>query len=505
MTIAAAAASARRRPGTACVIVLIALGTGLAATSSARTATFGSAQPPFGNCLEPPEVDPSIPSDAAAATQADMNCFAWQQFIALNWPADLSTCSADTSLGPDGFGEPTDMAPVVWETYKLPEEVFLEKAAEPDPWCDSGGAASETKPLDDVTPFDPSLEFDLREFKQVAPPTAWVTSQGGFVTFVEIKMNEDEFEYIVDEKLYDADNQASVAESEGINFPAGQDGNVGSIELKASWVELPDESLYPFFKTRQATLHYPGEPARTGVVGLVGLHIIHKTNLAPQFVWATFEHKWNAPNADDLPDPSASPYTYYNPDCDPATDHFRCQTNDPPAPTTDPIDAPNQVVRSYAIPSETNNDVVDLNADVSKLIRQANTNSVFQNYELVNVLWPTKPQAIGRGATAPLPSGEPAPTDQPVANTTLETYAQGATCLTCHVNAEIAGDETVTLDGTRDGDGADYAADYSFLLHHAKSADGTGLGTVLTLVGAGAAAAAAGTAVVIRRRRRTAG
>jgi hypothetical protein len=108
---------------------------------------------------------------------------------------------------------------------------------------------------------------------------------------------------------------------------------------------------------------------------------------------------------------------------------------------------------------------------------------------------------------APLPSGEPKPTDQPVANTTLETYVQDATCLDCHVSAPIAASDYVPTQCTKhSGNTVDYAADYSFLLHHACSPAATGMSTPLTWVAVSAAAAAAGaTAAAVRaRRRRTA-
>jgi hypothetical protein len=49
----------------------------------------------------------------------------------------------------------------------------------------------------------------------------------------------------------------------------------------------------------------------------------------------------------------------------------------------------------------------------------------------------------------------PDPSALPVANTTMETYVQNLTCLSCHVHAQIAGGR--------------YASDFSFVLGKAQS------------------------------------
>ena len=87
-------------------------------------------------CFGSPTVTSTIPSDMAGLTnQNDANCFAWQQFIALNWPANPTTCAADTSVGPAQFGSPGSTATVVWETYKESTEIFQPHATPPADWC----------------------------------------------------------------------------------------------------------------------------------------------------------------------------------------------------------------------------------------------------------------------------------------------------------------------------------------------------------------------------------
>jgi hypothetical protein len=80
------------------------------------------------------------------------------------------------------------------------------------------------------------------------------------------------------------------------------------------------------------------------------------------------------------------------------------------------------------------------NLTVWKAITGSYPSSVFQYYQLVDVLWstastqdPTKPQQVPLNP-ASLTSGNPGM----VANTTLETYVQSMQCTGCHRYANIA-------------------------------------------------------------------
>jgi hypothetical protein len=182
-------------------------------------------------------------------------------------------------------------------------------------------------------------------------------------------------------------------------------------------------------------------------VGLVGLHIIHKTAKGQQFIWATFEHVNNAPSTTDLKNNLKPWYTFYNAQCDPNTDHYQCQPNAQVSPTlyfphlpNDSYKDPIQVVRTTPISTTSSNNIVGLNQYVWAQINKANPNSVFLNYQLVNVLWANNNTKIQPGATVPLTKGDPQPNPgtRPVANTTMETYLQAKTCIDCHAYASIA-------------------------------------------------------------------
>jgi hypothetical protein len=104
-----------------------------------------------------------------------------------------------------------------------------------------------------------------------------------------------------------------------------------------------------------------------------------------------------------------------------------------------------QVIRENPISSTTFNDVAGLNQWVWNLLRTTNPNSVFLNYQLVDVLWANSPAVVSKASPAPLTAGNPLPNPaiHKVANTTIETYFQNTfTCLDCHTHAAIASPAT---------------------------------------------------------------
>jgi hypothetical protein len=95
-------------------------------------------------------------------------------------------------------------------------------------------------------------------------------------------------------------------------------------------------------------------------------------------------------------------------------------------------------------------------------IVQRYPNSVWQYYELVNVIWSTNPQP---DPTTPIPSPRQLnpqymqPTI-PVANSTMESYIQKTTCTGCHKGSTIA--------PTPSDNRPDTFADFSFAIGFAK-------------------------------------
>ena len=297
-------------------------------------------------CPSYTSLSPTIPLDMSPNnSQANANCFAWQEFIALNWAGNVSNCGADTTAQASTFGTQLDNSPKVWELYKQDTDIFLPGAAAPTAWCSQNEpvpakfrSLSIAQLRSAVSPVgghpkllsatskdadDPQVKLTQCAQAGASGPcgqSGWLTAQSRIMALYEIRVNEDEFSYIDSNGLYNAVTQQTFAQKPGVNFPDGTfGGNTGSIELKASWLELDDPSKWPSYKTSQAMVIYPGSTTpKLVTVGLVGLHIIHKTPHSPQFIWATFEHVNNAPSTSDISNNTLLPwYTFYNAACDP--------------------------------------------------------------------------------------------------------------------------------------------------------------------------------------------
>ncbi|MGK5048978.1 hypothetical protein ACQ4WP_24225 [Janthinobacterium sp. GB4P2] len=431
------------------------------------------------SCAASPVVSYDLPADAALPDQDNMNCLAWQEFIALNWrAAPGKNGQPDTSAPASAFGAPsaTGAGPAtVWETYALNTDVFRTGALTPLPFQAAGRhrmlqAAMRQPAAAGGGDSQNQLSGILQAFSH-----GWLTAQNGQLTYYEVRLNEEEYDYIVANRLYDANAQWRAAQSGvGIHLPDGSaSGSVGAIEVKAAWLPLTDTAQYSNYLTAQASITDPvSGDTRDVVVGLVGLHIMHKTQLGQQFVWATFEHVDNAPTMNAV---GGGPYTYYNTRCDPTTDKYQCAVNTAPACQGKGCDyaAPFQVVRQQPIDANT----VALNAATQSAIRAANPRSVMQYYQLVSTMWPSSSTTIRGAPLTPLTGGNPMPPTGTggLANVTLETYQQRIgdpspnphlsqpSCLACHTTASIS-KMGVPAGWSKP---TNYSSDYSFLFHMA--------------------------------------
>ncbi|MCW3847507.1 hypothetical protein OF829_09650 [Sphingomonas sp. LB-2] len=435
------------------------------------------------------------------ASEVGMDCFAWQSFIALNWKADPNNPGYPANVPAADFGLPTDQTPKVWETYLEAATVF------------GNGLKGQWKvkrpAVKTLTRISKTGDLDLSDVTQAGAGHHWLTNQRGEITYYEVMMNKDEYEFITEQKwdLTTAQGQLTCATQHGkvisdsfppptgplrggLTLPEGQfpgwddtdcEGNVkaygdhvGAMEIKASWTPLPEDgSLNSRYKTAIAMIEDPTTHSMKQVtVGLVGLHIARKRVANHQWVWATFEHIDNSPDegtnggvTDPVlpPNPNIVPrtaYTFFGADCDAKTNFYKCVHNAPPtwcapgAPgcTPSPYDATMQITRLNPVGSVANS----VTAWYWSLMPAA---SVFNYYRLINVQWPQTPgNPIGPKATVPLSMGNPMPkgaaggTSQILANTTLESFQQTSNaCMDCHVFAQIAPLPTPTPTGTPGG------------------------------------------------------
>lgn len=425
---------------------------------------------------------PTVPPDISSfANQSAADCFAWWEFVALNWPAG----AADG--GAAGFGDPMDMGPGAWETYISSNLLFQADGGAPPPWgtepavpsdCLSQagltGAPAKTRVLAATSKFE--TPFGPLDTAEAFPPPNWLGAQNGTNVWYEVRANQDEYNYMVGTGLYNAVNQSAwVADGGPIVLPKGCaptagetcDGGVpatGAIELKAAWMEAPDtndpsqRAKWSRYKLTQAVVVDPGtQKCRATTLALVGLHILHKTTHQPSWVWATFEHVDNAPYGDGGAPPPYG-YNFNNPSCAPIKVSapascvpdagqdgsvevtVGCTPNQPPpynlgpgcpGPKPTQVTRLNQIDPNYAAP---------INAKVQAWIQQNYPSSVWQYYQLVDVLWSTNPRPDPTTPVkAPQPPSSMISGNNPhIANTTMETYIQNQNCVYCHQNATIA-------------------------------------------------------------------
>jgi len=424
--------------------------------------------PPTFACLTPPRLEPVLPSEVSPLLDQDnVDCFAWQELIALGWPA--SPREPGTPDVGARFGAPGDARPFVFQTYRDVNDLFLPGARAPAPW--SARAVTDGAPpacardatIARAVAGGAPVLVDTAQAGVAAP--AWLTAQSGRPVYFEIRVNRDVFEYVRREGLYDARRQLAAVQpgGPGIALPAGPTayGHEGAIEIKSAWLELDDAGAAGRFATTTAALHEPArDRCRLARMGLVGLHISHKTPSAQQWTWATFEHEDNAPDRLEVERGAlAAAYTFYRPRCAPA-EARACRPNRKPAcedGACDPVSQPVAVVREIALAPE----VQRLNEAMAQRIADADPTSVWRHYRLIDVMWPASGEVVPPGREAPLTHGGAQPTA--LANVTMETYVQTGDarkgCLDCHAQASVA--PTVAAIAPT------WASDYSFIFQRA--------------------------------------
>src|SRR4051812_2549976 len=137
----------------------------------------------------------TLPTDLGSS-QVEVDCAAWQGFIALNWRADPNKPGyPDPSAPWSSFGTPRDTRPTVWESYLEAGAVFGPRLQ--GQWEAKRPAV---KTLRRTSKFG---RLDLTSIVQAGSGNHWVTNQRGDLTYYEIMMNRDEFLFITTQKGFD--------------------------------------------------------------------------------------------------------------------------------------------------------------------------------------------------------------------------------------------------------------------------------------------------------------
>ena len=416
-----------------------------------------AAQPPTFHCQEliRPH-DPDLPQikpifrSTTDLSENEFDCLAWQDLIYLVWPA-----KANERGVPDPNQKFGAAGPTVWESYRTADSVFLPEGRDPGPWQElqlmatlepslgqqvASGAVRHLTMTAKVS--RPVLTSILRNTAAFPPPILDGISQAGggslydlngYPVYYEIAMDRPQYEYIHQNKLYNAYQQATFARTHVINLPSGTKTDpLGAVEVKAAWKVLSDaERQSGRFHMVQALLGGSKTPV---TVGLVGFHAFIASG--QQGAWATFSQVDNAPMVRPA---TSGTFNFFNPQCTvPGTSQ--------PCPFNVKDADPGQVVQMArnAKVADALNTYMHYILQQCQAQQQCDTNP-WQYYNLIDVQWPKNPvplSSLKAPVSKPLPEGTPNVPEPGghFVNPVLETFLQkpGMSCLGCHQYAATA-------------------------------------------------------------------
>jgi hypothetical protein len=424
------------------------------AASESSTGDF----PPVPNVID--STCAVIPLDFnGTPEQSSADLYSWLTFIAINWPVDATTCTANANVSIlTGPQNPT------WLTYLSNDEVFVPSPQTPAGWCytpgtakageakakfasaDAANAARRTIKLAHLPPKvralaqkHPDVQLFLHynakgqglnlfhtvthvKSAQISPQLREildatnepVTDQNGRFVRYTISIGEDEYSYIMNKSLWKASGQKN---TQGLSFPYSQmtsPTELGAMEFKAAWKVLGGKDNPAHFFTMQAIVYNdesgsPSPGPNPVTVGLVGLHITHKTKKQQRWLWATFEQAEN------------NTQSFFNPncqkDCTPNT-QYATQPYFELNPDGTPHNPPVQVVPAVQTTA------ASLNTTFNGLL----PNTPWAYYQLLSTQW------VGELGNAPKPAK--------LGNSVLETFVSKVkpySCMDCHNFAQDSG------------------------------------------------------------------
>lgn len=238
---------------------------------------------------------PAMPADVCIPdgfTDVPVNYFddySWRAFLAMVWPAAPGRRGvADQHKAAGGPG------PRVFETFKSLWEVFHEDGSPPalsfQAYDNNAHNACNVQPrFGDLVLASFSGIDDIGQAGN-GELTAPLAAQNGRYVRYQTLYNQAAFDFIVSNRYYLRSNLPKVPSPRPAT-PVMQFPN-GSVIVKAAWVDMtgfPADQVRRYY-TRSAIVRTPGTDACARVtVGLVGLHIIHKTPSRPQWIWSSYE------------------------------------------------------------------------------------------------------------------------------------------------------------------------------------------------------------------------
>lgn len=477
----------------------------------------------------PAAFTPNIPVDVDPALQEALkkagdlyqlnevyNLYSWQALIAINWPLD------ETGVARKKF---TDKGAPAWLKWKEAFQVYRADGKAPAAWdsprTDTGlglkptvlGDRDSRIIINAHTPTNTSHPMNIADETDQAF-AGKLFDQNGNVVVYEVLMNKEEFDYVVDNKLYNINGQLEFSKTNTeADFPKGNyaQQKLGATEIKFAWKILKDSDYKErYFTDEGYIINETTQKPEKVELGLIGFHISQKTPTGKQWVWSTFEHIDNLDQnvTEKGGETQVIHPTLTNPDCEicpinvDATNggntysfhkgehgNYWKISNDPLNYYADTTLMKTQAKRMIAIPVR----VKRINTAMQNYLKQEG--SVWQYYQLIDTQYPVdqnaKP-AISTDSLYAIPesvvnkSGGK-PNLAFLTNISMETFFQGGnqiaglmenstsditifgteSCIGCHSSAYLFDNYSLKNGEPHLGQGSQLSGDFSWLLKRA--------------------------------------
>jgi hypothetical protein len=413
---------------------------------------------------------------AAPIKKRLMDMMSWSTFVALNWSVRYAPISATDSspwkpLDQFPSGAVTAQNCPAWMTMRRRSDSYAPRPAAScadelagtyslhitslAEFASVGGVGVAPRNPKDGPPPNPLSTVNVPEMKSP------IVDQNGNKVYYEISVNDAEYATLDFFKGKEPFTYTAFFQpAQGLLCDAtgctGRTDTPGATELKFAWKVLdPIHDVRERFIRRIVQIPRectngagkctgncgPNAPCgwQTVEVGLVGMHIAHKTRRHPLWIWSTFEQVDNVQINHTAEGKPVGPL-FNDPSC------FTCAYNQAPAPGSK-----SQLTRIEAIAQDT----VELNQIVQAMLKAQG--STLQYYQLIGTQYVPEATLTQIGTEVP----------GILRNTVIEPYIVGpdSSCVGCHGKTAILKDSCCHFDTGTCG------ADYSFLARQIGCAD----------------------------------
>ncbi len=232
---------------------------------------------------------PGEVQDAIALYQPYLNQFAWQTFIAINWPA-LENGDPDHSTW---IGAGSGDASTVWEHWMNADDIFRPHGEAPLAW-------GQRRPVPASCPKSSYpmvfVDDESADTHNVTEPGTRGDERSGplidqhrrYARFEEY-VNKTTYDYIVKNQLYNVEGQAAFKGP--ISFPSSgtPENPAGAMEVKVAWMVLDGKGDGTYHTARALFTNRDGS-CKEARVAMVGMSVAYKVPTSPNRVWSTFEN-----------------------------------------------------------------------------------------------------------------------------------------------------------------------------------------------------------------------